>query len=138
MDDEQGWMPVVVYTVPAGGDMSACFPPAGAGLRGSRQGGLTIFLGQHEGVPGGLEAGPGHDEFCAADLAGTVYHAAQVIVVSLFAIVDAAEYGIGKVDSDLTPVSSPVGIGTTISDPDLRSGLGGRDSKRRTSMYLGA
>lgn len=98
---------------------------------------LTIFPCYREGVPGALEAGPSDDEFRASDLAGAVYHAAQVVFVSLFSIVHTPEYGIGKVDSDLRPVSLCVGD----RDLDVRPGSAERvrrqGRKGRTSMYLG-
>lgn len=66
--------------------------------------GPWVFLGEREGVPRGLETGPRDDELGAADLPGSVYQAAEVVIMPLLAVVDAPEYGIGEVDSDLGPV----------------------------------
>lgn len=66
--------------------------------------GAWIVLGDRQSIPRGPEAGPRDDEFSAADLPGSVYQTAEVVIVPLPAVVDASENGIGEVDSDLGPV----------------------------------
>lgn len=76
----------------------------GGGARVDAGGGVDgagVLLGEGEGVAGALEAGAGHDELGAADLAGAVDDGAEIIVVALLAVVDAPEDGIGQVDADL-------------------------------------
>lgn len=69
-----------------------------------RGGGRTEFGGESEGVAGALEAGAGHDELGASDVGGALDDAGEVVGMAGFAMVSAAEDGVGEVDADLDVV----------------------------------
>lgn len=105
--------------------------------------GARVLFGDGEGILGALEAGAGDDELCAADLASSVDNSAEIVVVTLFAVVDTPEYGVGQVDADLGPGWSISGQfmlyrlvrGSTGRSSDRREG--GHLMDAHTSMYRG-
>lgn len=69
------------------------------------EGGRTELGGEFEGVAGALEAGAGHDELGAPDVGGALDDAGEVVGMAGFAVVSAAEDGVGEVDADLDVVA---------------------------------
>jgi hypothetical protein len=55
---------------------------------------LTIFLGQLDGMLRLLQVGTSDHQFGAADVDGPLDDFLLVVIVSSFAVVDSAEYGV--------------------------------------------